>query len=200
MKKTYNYRTFWNVRAVTHKGHSKVLPSTMTTTEVEEQTAKQVAIIKKHCLNKNAIVLDAGCGIGRITTKLVAEGYNVVGVDASRSMIKIAKRTYPKMRFRVADLKALPFNDNTFSLVFELSVLLHVPNNIIETVVNEFKRVSKSRILIFPSAKYFEDTHYIFYRSIEDYIKLFVPFQLVDTELVESKWGIAKAMLFEKEV
>ena len=197
--KTYNYKKFWDIRSFMHKGFSKVLPSSMTASEVEEETNRQVEIIKRCCGDNTTRILDAGCGIGRITTELVAEGYNVVGVDASARMIKIAKQRRSNVDFRVADLKELPFSDNEFDLVFEVSVLLHVSNSIIEIVANEFKRVSKDRILIFPSANYFRDAYYMFYRNTGQYEALFKPFRLMHTELVESKWGTAKAMLFEKE-
>jgi 2-polyprenyl-3-methyl-5-hydroxy-6-metoxy-1,4-benzoquinol methylase len=195
----YDHVKYWNARAYTHKGYGKVLPPSMTASEVACETDKQVEIIKRCCPDTHSKILDAGCGIGRISCELAANGYSVCGVDASVKMIGVAKRAATNVEYEVADLKELPFPDNEFDLVFELSVLLHVPDTIIESVINEFKRVSKDRMLIFPSAVYFKDASYMFYRSTERYETLFEPFMLIHTELVESGWGTAKAMLFEKE-
>ena len=44
-------------------------------------------------------LLDLGCGNGHIAGRLAALGYEVTGVDASPSGIRIAERTYPSVRF-----------------------------------------------------------------------------------------------------
>lgn len=63
-------------------------------------------------------VLDVGCGDGKITAAIsgrVPRG-SVVGVDPSRTMIDYASGHYespkrPNLRFQVADVRALPFQD-----------------------------------------------------------------------------------------
>ena len=49
-------------------------------------------------------VLDAGCGTGRVAIELAARGFDVVGVDADRSMLDTARAKAPSMQWILADL------------------------------------------------------------------------------------------------
>ena len=44
-------------------------------------------------------ICDLGCGNGHIAGRLATHGYEVTGIDASRSGVAIAKRTYPQVKF-----------------------------------------------------------------------------------------------------
>ena len=53
-------------------------------------------------------VLDIGCGMGEpIARYLVTEGYRVVGVDSSPSMIGMCRSRFPEHEWLVADMRAL---------------------------------------------------------------------------------------------
>lgn len=54
-----------------------------------------------------ARVLDAGCGTGRVGIELARRGYEVVGVDLDPSMLAIARRDAPHVRWVEADLAEL---------------------------------------------------------------------------------------------
>jgi len=79
-------------------------------------------------------ICDLGCGNGHITGRLAALGYQVTGVDASASGIKIARRTYPDVEFVEAliagDLKRL----GSFDLVISSDVIEHLyrPSDLLE--------------------------------------------------------------------
>lgn len=66
-------------------------------------------------------ILDIGCGTGCLAAKLA--GYfpaaEVIGIDLSPEMVRIAKAHYPaaNLRFLEGDGEQLPFPDNTFDLV-----------------------------------------------------------------------------------
>src|SRR3954463_11854094 len=72
-------------------------------------------------LRGNETVLDAGCGSGRLTERLiegVADGRGI-GVDVSASMIDAArKRVGADADLRVADLVGLDLAGNTVDVVF----------------------------------------------------------------------------------
>jgi SAM-dependent methyltransferase len=61
-------------------------------------------------------VLDAGCGTGRVGRELARRGVEVVGVDASESMIATARASDPEIEWVVADMGALDLG-RTFDLV-----------------------------------------------------------------------------------
>lgn len=51
-----------------------------------------------------ALVLDAGCGTGRVAVELDRRGYQVVGVDVSADMLATARRKAPALDWRQVDL------------------------------------------------------------------------------------------------
>jgi ubiquinone/menaquinone biosynthesis C-methylase UbiE len=93
-------------------------------------------------------ILDCGCGPGSITmdfAELVAPE-QVVGIDIETVQIEKAKmlketRKLPNVKFQVADLNDLPFNDNTFDAVFTHGVIEYFKNPI--HAFKEIRRVLK---------------------------------------------------------
>jgi SAM-dependent methyltransferase len=55
-----------------------------------------------------ARILDAGCGTGRVAIRLAELGHEVVGVDVDGSMLAVARREAPDLRWVQGDLAALP--------------------------------------------------------------------------------------------
>lgn len=56
---------------------------------------------------RQARILDAGCGTGRVGAELHARGHVVVGVDADRALIEAARVDFPGPEWLVADLSEL---------------------------------------------------------------------------------------------
>jgi SAM-dependent methyltransferase len=54
------------------------------------------------------LVLDAGCGTGRVAIRLAELGYRTVGVDVDASMLAEARRAQPDLPWLAADLAELP--------------------------------------------------------------------------------------------
>ncbi|MBL1214473.1 MAG: class I SAM-dependent methyltransferase [Ignavibacteriae bacterium] len=73
--------------------------------------------------NKQARILDIGCGTGRHSLELAKRGYSVTGVDLSESLIKRAKELAEKEKlkidFQIQDARAL-----TFSNEFDLAIMI----------------------------------------------------------------------------
>lgn len=99
-------------------------------------------------IDEDKYALDVGCGLG-ITPHYIAKnhGCKVVGIDISEEMIDKAKeRTKKKhikggVEFRVADMQALPFEDNTFDIVIGESVAAFLGDK--QKGINECIRVTK---------------------------------------------------------
>lgn len=73
-------------------------------------------------------VLDAGCGNGYLTAKLQSQKAEVVGVDSSAELLKLAKQRFPQSQFIQSDLtQKLPFPDASFDLVVSQLVLMDLP-------------------------------------------------------------------------
>ncbi len=94
-------------------------------------------------------MLEIGCGVGR-TTRAFADMFDeVIGVDISSEMIKMARelnKDKPNIYFSVnngADLSEFP--NKHFDFVFSYLVFQHIPSKqIIQSYLNEIARVLKS--------------------------------------------------------
>ncbi len=81
-----------------------------------------------------ALVLDAGCGNGRLIEVLRGVGANLICVDGSGELIHIARERYAEdvkngwLGFVHRDLTSLPFDSHQFDVVFLLAVLHHIPS------------------------------------------------------------------------
>lgn len=62
-------------------------------------------------------LLDVGCATGYAAARAYERGAQVSGLDASEAMIAYARERVPQGDFRVGDLEALPFDDDSFDLV-----------------------------------------------------------------------------------
>jgi SAM-dependent methyltransferase len=83
-------------------------------------------------------VLEVGCGAGVDLARFAKGGASVVGVDLSSSAIDLARANFEQQGltgdFRVADGEALPFEDNSFDLVFAHGVVQYTadPKRLVE--------------------------------------------------------------------
>ncbi len=96
--------------------------------------------------------LDAPCGTGRITKILLDRGLSVTGGDISNEMITVAKAKLESygdnIAFRTADLRNLPFSDDSFDLVTCVRMFGHVPSEIRIQMLQEMRRVTRKWIIV----------------------------------------------------
>ena len=86
-------------------------------------TPVSMELLKKY-LRPDSIILDFGCGQGRILQQLKNEGFlNLSGVDISRNMIEIAGKNLPDADFKVNTGVMIPYNDSSFDCVVAAAVL-----------------------------------------------------------------------------
>jgi trans-aconitate methyltransferase len=50
------------------------------------------------------LVLDGGCGTGRVGIELAQRGYSIIGVDSDPQMLAVARRNGPALQWVLADL------------------------------------------------------------------------------------------------
>jgi ubiquinone/menaquinone biosynthesis C-methylase UbiE len=142
---------------------------------------KKIMIIKDlgHNLSPESVILDFGCGSGKMVKELCELGYNAFGCG-TRFNIEENVDTEALMSagiLRTIDLKnyRLPFEDNTFDFIYSHSVFEHVQNY--SESLSEIVRVLKPEgfcLHIFPSR----------YRLMEQHV--FVPFSSV----IKSYWWL----------
>ncbi len=86
-------------------------------------------------------IADVGCGPGRITEYLDALGAEVVGVDLSSEMVRIARATHPGLRFEVGSITALPLIDGEVGGIVAWYSIIHTPPDQLPLAFAEFRRV-----------------------------------------------------------
>ncbi len=101
-----------------------------------EKNALSQKILYTHIVNSltgSKVILDVGCGNGGIANDLLEKGYQVYGIDASRSGIQIANsriKERKKKHFFVCDIDSgkLPqeLHDVVFDTVISTEVIEHV--------------------------------------------------------------------------
>src|SRR5262245_18655267 len=72
-------------------------------------------------------LLDVASGPGVLAAEAANRGARPVGIDLSPQMIELARRLYPAIEFREADVERLPFADDTFDAVVCAFGLGHFP-------------------------------------------------------------------------
>jgi len=83
-------------------------------------------VAETQLVGPNKKVLDIGCGPGVFTARHAQAGAEVVGIDFSEQMIRIAKDQFPQIDFRIADAEQLPFEDSTFDLIVGIHIVHHL--------------------------------------------------------------------------
>ncbi|KAL3931156.1 MAG: hypothetical protein SGPRY_001244 [Prymnesium sp.] len=84
-------------------------------------------------LEAGAQVLDVGCGIGG-SSRHIAARYGSGGVGITLSPIQVERATAlsrgmeSRLRFQVADALKMPFEDNSFDLVWSMESGEHMPD------------------------------------------------------------------------
>src|SRR5947207_1077685 len=78
-------------------------------------------------LHPGTHLLDVATGPGALAAEAANRGARPVGIDLSPQMIELARRLYPGIDFREADVEHLPFPDDTFDAVVCAFGLGHFP-------------------------------------------------------------------------
>jgi ubiquinone/menaquinone biosynthesis C-methylase UbiE len=112
-------------------------------------------------------VLDAGCGGGRTSSWLVEQGAEVVGLDASPELLRLARERLPSTSFVLGDLaEPLPFEDGSFDVAVA-SLVMHYLRDW-APALRELRRVLPEVRERFPDAweRLSKNPHFLFLRLI----------------------------------
>jgi SAM-dependent methyltransferase len=88
-------------------------------------------------------VLDVGCGLGSEIGWLAELGYSGVGIDLSVAACTQAQARFPTALFFPADLRQLPFLDQTFDVALDRGCFHYLPEPDRSKYERELRRVLK---------------------------------------------------------
>jgi len=106
---------------------------------LKQKTDLLLRCIREKGLNTK-IILDVGCGTGELERNL-ANRLEVVGVDLTVSMLRVAKGRYRDCEFMRASCNKLPFRDSAFTLVLVVNVLHHLKLNDRQALFSEVSKM-----------------------------------------------------------
>ena len=97
-------------------------------------------------------VLDLGCGSGRDSKYFLSRGYEVVSVDGSIEMCRLAGE-YLNKEVRNISINELDYVDE-FNAVWACASLLHVDMEAINDILHQIKKSLKEKGVLYASWKY----------------------------------------------
>jgi SAM-dependent methyltransferase len=95
-------------------------------------------------------VLDLGCGAGRNSIYLAKKGFDVIGVDVSKSALRFANNWAEEERlsnatFTLGTMVNIPFDDYLFDAVVRVSVIHHGVKEYIMRTIAEINRILRRK-------------------------------------------------------
>lgn len=103
-------------------------------------------------LSKNSNIIDLGCGSGRDSKYFIEQGHNVVAIDGSEELCKIAENLINKPVI-CKDFREIDYN-NEFDGIWACASLLHLPKDDIANVINQCIKALKINGIFYCSFKY----------------------------------------------
>ena len=115
-------------------------------------------ILLKEFVKDRDRILDIGCGNGRlyqlfsslsssegvVNDELGIRNIEFVGLDISEKLVEIARKSFLECKFLAGDMRSLPFEDDSFDVVFSLVAFHHLPDRGSQIqALKEIKRVVK---------------------------------------------------------
>ena len=137
----YGYE-YWDKRA------SKPIPDIETVGIIGTQFLDHLPESAERTLKSDGLTLDAGCGYGRLAVPLAIRGFTVVGVDASKHMLRrfklhISERNLENVHLICSSITHLPFRTATFATAYCAGTVFYIDRKMWPNVFSELRRVAK---------------------------------------------------------
>lgn len=94
-------------------------------------------------------ILECGVGLGRVLKHYHNRGYDIHGFDNNALAIKKVRKSDRKLNIVKADVKRLPYKDETFDVAFAFGVFHNVEEGLGKAIDNVMKCVKKDGVVCF---------------------------------------------------
>ena len=121
-------------------------------------------------------ILDIGCGGGLLSEPLARLGANVVGIDASKRNIDVAKHHLNKSKLKIKYYNSSPENflyDKKFDVILNMEIVEHVDN--VQNFMNECSKFLNKNGIMFVATLNQTLKSYIFAIIGAEYILRWLP-------------------------
>lgn len=137
-------------------------------------------------LPKKATVLDIGCGAGLgVDDYLLKVGNDLIGIDNSIEMIRLARRNCPAGEYKVEDMRDLVANEYSVDAIVSFYALFHVARSSHKSVLQIWASFLRKDglLLLTMGDRAFEGVH-----------------SLYGVKMWSSQWGVEKNLELVREV
>lgn len=122
------------------------------------------------------------------------ENFNLYGVDISFFVCSYAKRRTKNLCAIQGDIRKLPFKENSYNIILDLSTLDHIPEVEVPLVLQQYKRVLKKDgilVLIFWYSSFFFNIKYAIIRRPKKDTQYYFSLRTIKNE-VKKRFDILK--------
>jgi len=96
-------------------------------------------------------ILDFGYGEGGITNFLHKKGFDIIGLDRTKSNYEDINKIFPDCDFRSYDGLNIPFEENSFDTIILNDVMEHIPYELMEKLIKRLKNIIEPNGIIYIS-------------------------------------------------
>ena len=144
---------------------------------------------------KNGSIVDVGCGVGVDAEYMKSKNFDVIGIDFSKEMLKIAKQRFPQVKFRLHDFRKLNFKSDSFNGILASFSLIHIQKKDIPRTLKRFSKLLKIGGIIYLSFQAGRPREIFVNTPLDKNKKIFVDivsYSEVKKRLVDSGFKILK--------
>ena len=105
-------------------------------------------------------LLELGCGTGRDASFMQDQGYDVYGMDASKSMLRIAETLHPNLRGRLSCIRLpdeIGYCSDSFDGVYSCATLMHLSKVDIRKTLFNIREILKDNGILFFSVSVYRN-------------------------------------------
>lgn len=132
----------------------------MELSKLKDKVCKESDIFEEILALDGKNILELGCGKAQMTRLIATNGHDrkvtATEVDEIQHSKNILIEDIPNTTFLIAGSEDIPFNDDTFDVVFMFKSLHHVPVELMDEALREVKRVLKPGGMVYISEPIFE--------------------------------------------
>lgn len=102
---------------------------------IEQPRAYEALAVYAGYLDREGLILEAGCGLGAVLFKLRALGFNVIGLDYAENALHTIHAYDPTLALQTGDVHALPYRDNSLHGYLSFGVLEHFEHGLLPALI-----------------------------------------------------------------
>lgn len=123
----------------------------------------------KH-LPKDDLILEAGCGTGRVVKFLQDLGYSIEGIEVNAEIIRQVKQVHPDLNLIAGDILSIPKEDNYYGGIISFGVVEHFPQGLELPLAEHYRLLKPGGIAVItvPSFNTIRKIKYFFGKNFID--------------------------------